>query len=61
MNASSIWPELYQTGGHGGGCNGDKKHCCFHSELKYEVNLCLKQMSMELSKVVSLILELVIK
>ena len=29
---------------HGtGGCNGDKKHYCFHCELNYELNSGLKQ------------------
>ena len=26
-----------------GECNGDKKHCCFHQELNYRLNLGLKQ------------------
>ena len=26
-----------------GGCNGDKKHCCFCWELNYGLNLCLKK------------------
>ena len=45
-----------------GQCNGDKKHCCFHLELDYELNLGLiwnkDNTSMELLKVVSLTLEL---
>ena len=29
-------------------CNGDKKHCCFHWELHYKLNLGLKQRQSQL-------------
>ena len=37
------WPVLYWTGGHGGKCTGDKKHCCFHWEHNHGLNSDLKQ------------------
>ena len=37
------WPVLYRTGGHGGDCTKDKKHCCFHWELNHGLNSGLKQ------------------
>ena len=51
---------LYKTGGHRGNVTETKKTCCFHWELNYGLTLGLKQSntSMELSKIVSQILEL---
>ena len=33
----------YRTGVHGGKCKRDKKHCCFHRELNYELSSGINQ------------------